>query len=106
MEAFIEWLNANRLNEQFLFTMDNLNLHKHPMILDMIENAGYRIVFCAPYWLYNDTIESLFNTIHIKLQMSERDVSTVDDLILELDDILAGMVDASFYLYFQHAGFP
>ena len=85
--------------------MDNLNLHKHPMILDMIENAGCRIVFRAPYWSYNGTIESLFNTTHVQLQMSERDVSTVDDLILELDDILFEVVDASPYLYFQYAGF-
>ena len=86
--------------------MDNLNIHKHPMIWDMIEDAGYRVVFRAPYWSCDGAIEYVFSTIHVKLQMCETNVSTVDDLILELDDIIFGMVDTSFYCYFQHVEFP
>jgi len=106
MEDFIAWLVLNRPNQQFCFTMDNLNLHKHPMIRDMIDEAGHRVVFRAPYWSCDGAIEYVFNTIHVKLQMCETNVSTVDDLILELDDIIFGMVDGSFYRYFEHVGFP
>lgn len=45
--------------------MDNLNIHKQPMILDMIEDAGHRGVFCAPYWSCDGAIEYVFNTIHV-----------------------------------------
>ena len=50
MEDFIAWLDVNRAGETFCFTMDNLNIHKHPLILDLIDDAGHMIVFRAPYW--------------------------------------------------------
>ncbi|KAL7530091.1 hypothetical protein ACHAXR_003304 [Thalassiosira sp. AJA248-18] len=79
----------------------------HPVILDLIEDAGHRLVFRAPYWSCDDgAIEYVFNTIHVKLQMNDGGVTTVDDLINEIDDIIFGMVDSSFYPYFQHVGFP
>ena len=105
MEDFIEWLDLNRPNETFCFTMDNLNIHKHPLILDMIEDAGHRIVFRAPYWSCDGPIEYVFNTIHVKLQMNDTGVKTTAALEKEIDDIIFGMVDASFYPYFRHVGF-
>ena len=106
MEDFIEWLAANRPNESFCFTMDNLNIHKHPMILDLIEESGHRIVFRAPYWSCDGPIEYVFNTIHVKLQMDDDGASDLDELMQKLDDIIFVMVDASFYPYFYHVGFP
>ena len=105
MEDFIGWLDLNRPNETFCFTMDNLNIHKHPLILDMIEDAGHRIVFHAPYWSCDGPIEYVFNTIHVKLQMNDTGVKTTAALEKEIDDIIFGMVDASFYPYFRHVGF-
>merc|ERR1712161_117767 len=105
MENIIEWLRVSRPNQSFCFTMDNLNVHKHPVVLDMIEDAGHRIVFRAPHWSCDGAIEYVFNTIHVKLQMCERQLKTVQDLVLELDDIIFGMVDSSFYRYFKHVGF-
>ena len=49
MEEFFEWLDVNRAGETFCFTMDNLNIHKHPIILDLIEDLSHRVVFRAPY---------------------------------------------------------
>ncbi|KAL7526315.1 hypothetical protein ACHAXR_001422 [Thalassiosira sp. AJA248-18] len=106
MEDFIAWLDVNRPNQTFCFTMDNLNIHKHPVILDLIEDAGHRLVFRAPYWSCDGAIEYVFNTIHVKLQMNDGGVTSVDDLINEIDDIIFEMVDSSFYPYFQHVGFP
>ena len=36
VEALIKLSDANCPSKQYCFTMDNINLHKHPMILDMI----------------------------------------------------------------------
>ena len=106
MEDFIEWLALNRPGRTFCFTMDNLNIHKHPLILDLIEDSGHRVVFRAPYWSCDGPIEYVFNTIHVKLQMNDNGVSTVDELINEIDNIIFDMVDASFNPYFRHVGFP
>ena len=87
--------------------MDNLNIHKHPMILDLIEEGGHRIVFRAPYWSCDGPIEYVFNTIYMKLQMDDDGaVTDLDELMQKLDDIIFVMVDASFYPYFYHVGFP
>ncbi len=49
MRDFIDYLQTHHNGRAFVFTMDNLNIHKHPTILNLINNAGYRVVFCAPY---------------------------------------------------------
>ena len=47
--------------------MDNLLAHKHPVVLQMILNAGHRFAFCAPYYPVDGPIEYLFNVIAGKL---------------------------------------
>ena len=106
MEDFIAWLNLNRPGETFTFTMDNLNIHKHPIVLDLIENSGHRVVYRAPYWSCDGAIEYVFNTIHVKLQMNDNGVTITEELIDEIDEIIFRMVDHSFCPYFQHVGFP
>ena len=85
--------------------MDNLNIHKHPLILDLIDDAGHRIVFRAPYWSCDGATEYVFITIRVKLQMNDNGVETTDDLINEIDDIIFHMVDHSFYPYFYMLAF-
>jgi hypothetical protein len=29
--------------------MDNLNIHRHPVILDLIHGRNHRVIFCASY---------------------------------------------------------
>ena len=66
--------------------MDNLNIHKHAMILDLIEDGGHRVVFRAPYWSCDGLIEYVFNTIHVKLQMEDDGPSDGDTLMQKLDE--------------------
>jgi transposase len=47
--------------------MDNLNIHKHFIIRDLIAHAGHKIVYRAPYWSCDGAIEYVFNTIHTEL---------------------------------------
>ena len=105
MREFIDWLDANRPGGSFCFTMDNLNIHKHPVILDMIEDAGHRIVFRAPYWSCDGPIEYVFNTIHFKLQMDDDGVDNTEDLIDKIDDIVFDLTGHTFTRYFRHVGF-
>ena len=88
--------------------MDNLNIHKNPIITDFIENVGHHVVYRAPYWSCDGAIEYVFNTIHTKLQMSNKitGATTLDDLRDKLDDIILHMSTTSFRPYFVHVGFP
>lgn len=106
MSDFIDWLNANRPGVSFCFTMDNLNIHKTDVILDLIEDSGHRVVFRAPYWSCDGAIEYVFNTIHTMLEMGDDVAEDVDNLVLLLDDIIFRMVPGSFRPYFVHVGFP
>ena len=106
MVDFIDWLDVNRPGRTFCFTMDNLNIHRHATIINLIEDAGHRIVFRAPYWSCDGAIEYVFNTLHMKLQMDDDNrASTVEELIDKIDDIIFAMSIVGFAAYFEHVGF-
>ena len=85
-------------------TMDNLNIHKHGLILNLIRNAGYRVVFRAPYWSCDGAIEYVFNTIHTYLEMDDGQVmEDVAALVNRINLIIGSMT--SFRRYFLHVGF-
>jgi hypothetical protein len=67
MHDFIEFLDVNGPGNSYCFTMDNLNIHKNPIIVDLIKDAGHRVVYCAPYWSCDGAIKYVFNTIHSKV---------------------------------------
>jgi hypothetical protein len=66
MTGCLDYLDTNFPERRFIFTMDNLNIHKHPMILHLIHIRGHRVVFRAPYWSCDGPIEYVFNTIQYK----------------------------------------
>lgn len=103
MSELIEFLDNNFPGRSFLFTMDNLNLHKHFIILDLIEEAGHRIVFRAPYWSCDGAIEYVFNTIHTFLEMNDDKMENVTALENRLN-LIIGSLDM-FRRYFLHVGF-
>ena len=88
----------------FCFTMDNLNIHKHAVILDLIINNNHRVVYRAPYWSCDGAIEYVFNTIHTFLEMDEGEaMQDVNDLENRINNIV-GSIDG-FRRYFLHVGF-
>ena len=106
MEDFIAFLELIRPRHKFCFTMDNLNVHKHPIFIDLIKNAGHCIVFCAPYWSCGGATEYVFNTLHKMMQMDAfNGARSVNELILKIDDKIHLMVLSSFRLYFVNVGF-
>ena len=88
----------------FTFTMDNLNIHKEQIFLDMIWDAGHRVIFRAPYWSCDGAIEYVFNTIHTMLQMEYSGVSDIADLELKIDDIIFDMTQVGYGRYLGHVG--
>ena len=55
--------NPQTTGGPLLFMMGNLIVHKHAAIVNMIYNAGHRLVYRTPYWPINGAIEYVFNTI-------------------------------------------
>ena len=46
---------VNDLNDRFpgqvcTFTIDNLNIHKDALVMELIINGGHQVIYCASYW--------------------------------------------------------
>lgn len=88
----------------FTFTMDNLNSHKNPLILNMIHAAGHNYVFRAPYWPVDGAVEYVFNTVQTRLQSYFNQLTNMEALRNRINLIIGTI--PSFYKYFVHVGFP
>lgn len=104
MRDLITDLQTRFPGRRFTITMDNLNIHKNRIILALIRNARYKVVFRAPYWSCDGAIEYVFNTIHTHLEMDDGQVmESVNDLVNRINLIIGSI--ASFRRYFLHVGF-
>ena len=83
--------------------MDNLNVHKNPMVWMLIVNRGHQVVFRAPYWAVDGAIEYVFNTVHTMIEVLFGNVNTFEELQVVVDNIIAAL--PSFVRYFTHVGF-
>ena len=83
----------------FCFTMDNLNTHKNPMVLNLITGEGHRYLFRAPYWSVDGLIEYVFNTIHTHLLSFFTQIHDLDQLENCLIEIIGDM--GGFERYFS-----
>jgi hypothetical protein len=94
-------LVANHPGRSFIFTMVNLNIHRHPVVDNLIHSRGHRVVFCAPYWSNDKANVYVFNTLQTRLQMDVQD--TVFELVNKINTIIGGM--PLYKRYFFHKGF-
>ena len=97
-------LAANHPGRSFVFTMDNLNSHKNPMILNLIHVAGHRYAFRAPYWPVDGAVEYVFNTIQSRLKVHFNQLQTMAELRNRINLIIGTI--PSFGRYFRHVGLP
>ncbi|KAL7524042.1 hypothetical protein ACHAXR_001378, partial [Thalassiosira sp. AJA248-18] len=104
IRRILDDLAANHPGRLFVFTMDNLNSHKNPLILNMIHNAGHRYVFRAPYWPVDGAVEYVFNTVQTRLQVYFNQLTTMNELRNRINLIIGTI--PSFHRYFVHVGFP
>jgi hypothetical protein len=91
MHNLMEWLDINRPGWSFLFTIDNLNLHRHPVTTKLIYACGHCVVFWAPYWSCDGAIEYIYNTLQTHLQIEINGVDTVFCLANEINFIIGGV---------------
>eukprot|EP00545_Synedropsis_sp_CCMP1620_P011708 CAMPEP_0119007346 /NCGR_PEP_ID=MMETSP1176-20130426/2950_1 /TAXON_ID=265551 /ORGANISM="Synedropsis recta cf, Strain CCMP1620" /LENGTH=368 /DNA_ID=CAMNT_0006959473 /DNA_START=77 /DNA_END=1183 /DNA_ORIENTATION=+ len=93
------WLPGNRR----CFTMDNLLAHKHPLVLQLIQQNGHRFVFRAPYYPVDGPIEYVFNTIEQSLRLRVHRIFSAQDLVDNVYEIINSIPD--FPNYFHGVGF-
>ncbi len=91
MMELCNWLEANRPGQDVLFTMDNLNIHKHPSIFNLIHERGHHFVFCAPYWSCDGAIEYVFKMLQTRLQMGMQGVENVLGLVNKINGTIGDM---------------
>ena len=103
MRSIIDELERRHPGRSFCFTKDNLNVHKNPIIMDLISNAGHRVVFRAPYYAVDGAIEYVFNTLQTNLMVEYNNLHSLDDLRNTVNLIIGAIL--TFRPYFEHVGF-
>ncbi len=100
---FLDFMDQNCPERQFVFMMDNLNAHKNLRIQTMILAHGHGIIYHVPYWPVNRAIEYVFNTIHSCLLEYYNRIQDLKELKNRLVLIIGQM--QNFQRYFIHVGF-
>ena len=103
MTIIVDDLGERYPGRSFCFTMNNLNVHKNPVVVNHVLNARHQLVFQTPYYTVDDVIENIFNTIHTGLLSYYNTVSTMDELSNAAALIFGNI--PTFYPYFTHVGF-
>ena len=103
VERVVDDINERFPGRVFTFTMDNLNVHKNALVMELIIDGGHRVVYRAPYWEVDGAIDYVFNTVHTLIEVLFNHIQNIDDLILVVDYIVSRL--HSFCLYFEHVGF-
>ena len=105
IEEILESLPHGDEGRRYCFTMDNLHSHHSEQIRNMIEVAGHRLAFRAPYWAVDGPIEYVFNSIQNELTINMPRIKNATDLINEINHAIASIPQAEFRNYFLHCGF-
>jgi transposase len=65
-DIFYNFINTiiNKLTEKnYIFILDNYSIHKTKSVINLIKNAGHKIIFTPPYSPNNNPIENVFGLI-------------------------------------------
>jgi hypothetical protein len=90
-------LVQNHPSRLFVFTMDNLSIHKNHLVTNQILNSGYRYVFCVPYWTVDGVVEYVFNATQSKLRICFNHLETIDNLRNCINLTVGGIFFLSFF---------
>ena len=83
--------------------MDNLNSHHNRAVAALINEAGHRLVFRAPYYPVDGPIEYIFNTLQCILRVNVHHEMNGASLVNEVGNAITSMDD--FAPYFVNCGF-
>ena len=103
IHQILEDIGPANENNFFVFTMDNLNSHKNPAVIALIHVYGRGVVFRAPYWAVDGSIEFVFNTIQTLVRSWLYEIYNGEDLIHVVYQTIQSI--ESFAPYFVHVGF-
>lgn len=87
----------------YCFTMDNLNSHKNPMVVNLIYAFGHGVCFRAPYYAVDGAIEYVFNNIQTLVRSRLYEVQDGADLLQVITQSIQGIDD--FSGFFRNVGF-
>jgi hypothetical protein len=77
IDHILDDMAQNLPGRSFVFTMDNLNAHKNPLILNVLLSSCHRYEFHALYWPVNGAVEYVFNSIQSKLRIYFKHLETI-----------------------------
>jgi hypothetical protein len=84
-------------NEFFVLTMDNLNSYKNVAVVALIHLYGHGVMYHAPYWSVDGSIEYVFNTLQILLKAHLHQMRSNHDLRQAIIESIQGMIDFAGY---------
>ena len=103
IELILESIRYATEDDFYVFTMDNLNAHGNISALALIHMYGHGMVFRAPYWPVDETIEFIFNAIQTLIRARLYEIRTSQDLIGTIYESIQGI--RSFENYFINCRF-
>jgi hypothetical protein len=74
------------------------------MIIHLIYSRGHHVVFCAPYWSCDGSIEYDFNTLQTRLQLDHIGVDDEFALVNKINQIIRSI--PTFNQYLLYVGIP
>ena len=103
IQAVLNWIGPGAPGNSHCLTFDNLTAHKHPVVLQMILNAGHRFALRAPYYPVDGPIEYVFNVIAGKLIRDMHRIRNNQDLVEHMMAAINSFPD--FVGFFHGVGF-
>jgi len=99
----IQDLGPGTPQRRYCFILDNLIVHKNPLVLWLILISGHRFVFRAPYWPVDAPIEYVFNVVENALTIRMHEIYDDADLVQAIEETLRTI--RSFENWFHHVGY-
>jgi transposase len=101
-ESFVRETLCPTLRKGDLVVMDRLTAHRDPLVRQLIEASGARLLYLPPYSPDLNPIEEMWSKVKQHLRSAE--ARTHDDLVAAMGDALRTVTDADARGYFGHIG--
>ena len=101
-ESFVRQSLCPTLRKGDLVVMDRLSAHRDPLVRQLIEAAGARLLYLPPCSPDLNPIEEMWSKVKEHLRSAQ--AITHDDLIAAMGDALRSVTDTDARGYFGHLG--
>ena len=104
IQKILDDIGPGTFLRRYYFTIDNLNSHRSLVVLQLIHQAGHRVVFRAPYHPVDGPIEYYLNHVQNDLRLSMYGMQQIVDVKAEVRATLRNTSTSR--PYFLNVGFP